>query len=109
MLERDAELLFPRPEYTKVNMDLSLRLLVQAAPTYTSARQGFAGSAERRRCLQGLGEEIHPQPSTPSDSPMKQHSSSRGVGFLLFFKGSKELFLYPSNSLWTVSKTWEVS
>lgn len=37
------------------------------------------------------------------------NTATQGLGFLLFFRGSKELFLYPSYSLWIVSKTWEVS
>lgn len=92
MMERDAELLFPRPEHRKVNMDPSLKLLMRAAPTYTCAWQGFAGSAERRRCLQGLGWEIHPQPSSRSDSPMKQHSSSRGLVCCFFPREVRSYF-----------------
>lgn len=98
--ERDAELLLPRPEYT----------ICLKAKTKDPSLEWCAGSAVRRSCLLGLGWEVHPQLSSLGDSPVKQHSSpqSLGGGFF-FFMGSKELFLYPSNSLWTVSKTWEVS
>lgn len=54
--------------------------------------------------------------SSPSlQAPGQSHETTQqlkvflGFLFLLCVKGSKELFLYPSNSLWTVSETWEVS
>lgn len=111
-LGSNAERLLPRPEYAICLKEKHGHVSwgPGAGNVYLHQYQGgFQGTTVGRSTLLGLGWEAHPQPSVtaPQCNTAAQGGSTHFFTFL--FMESKELFLHPSNSLWTASKTWEVS
>lgn len=116
MLKREAEFLLPRPEHT-ICLKAKHRPVSRApgaGSVYLHQRMAVICrlcGEEELSAAAGLGS---PPPAfTPWWQTCETTQQPKGFGafFCLFFhvKYKKKLFLYPSNRLWTVSKTWEVS
>lgn len=111
-LGSNAELLLPGPEYEICLMEKHghVSWAPGAGSIYLHQYQsGFQGTKwEGTHCWGWVGKPSLSLQWQPHDAT-QQSRVVLLIFFILLFMESKKLFLHLSNSLWTVSKTWEVS